>query len=204
MRVHKGIVGATLGGLATVLGVVVVFHVMLGEGAFFGSEGNATRRLLVAVALQLVVMLAIMGLIERPRPRRPLTWVAAMCGALAVAALSLLAFGSVPHEFINFADSQLSWNRRDLIFVGSAGTLLDWGWLPFNISRQAVRDILVAGLYTNSFAAALAFWLLWQKRYDLATAKLERGAARGEDQERERELVPAGTSAYNRPVSKEA
>lgn len=202
MLVAKGIVGATLGGLATVFGAVAVFHVMLGDGAFFGGEGNATRRLLVAIALQIIVMLLIMMKITRPGSPRPLTWVSAMVGALAVGGLSLLVFGSVPHEMINFFDSELSWNRRDLIFIGEGGNLLDVSALPFNISLQALRDVIVAGLYTNSFAAALAFWLMWQRRFALADEAAAKKAAKGEDVERE--LVPGGTSAFGRPVSKEA
>lgn len=204
MLVPKAIIGATIGGLATMFGAVVVFHVMFGEGAFFGSEGNATRRLLVALVLQILVMLLIMIRILRPGPRREVTWVAAICGALAVAGVSLLAFGSVPHEMINFFDSELSWNRRDLIFIGKGGSLLDIP-LPFQFSRQALRDIIVAGSYTNVFAAALGFWLMWQRRYELAEAAAEKRAARLlPPADEDRELVPAGTSAYGRPVSKEA
>lgn len=185
MRVHKAIVGATLGGLLTIVGLVVLLHVILGDGSFDGA-----RRLIVASAAQVAVMLVIMRMISRPRPKRPLTWATAMFGAVLVAGLSLLTMGLVPHEWITFADTEMEWNRRDVI-----------AWqpplLPFGISRQAVRDIIEAGMYTNSFAAALAFWLMWQRRHEMAE---QRAQVRVE----ERELVPAGTSAYGRPLSEEA
>lgn len=184
MRVHKAIVGATIGGLLTVLGLGVVLGVIVEGHRFFGIQ-----RLLIATLLQVAAMVVIMAMIQNPGPRRPTTWVQAMVGALLVAGLSLLAFGSVPHEFITYADSELQWSRRDLIMI-------DLPVLPFDISRQAVRDIIAAGLYTNSFAAAIAMWTMWQRRHDEAEA---RQAAR----EEEPALVPAGTSAYGRPLSKQ-
>lgn len=178
MTVHKLIIGAAVGALLT----IVVLVLALAPG---GSQ-----RLVVAAALQLLAMAVIMARIERPGERRLLTWPMAMLGAIVVAGLSLVAFGQVPHEWITYADSELNWGRRDLILIELPG-------LPFDISRMAIRDIIAAGLYTMNFAAAVAMWLLWQRRHELAE---ERAKARVE----EPGPVPAGTSAYGRPLSKQA
>lgn len=178
MLVHKAIVGAALGGLLTVAAMALVGH------------PAGSQRLVVASLLQVVATLAVMRAITRPGPRRHLTWARAMAGAVVVSGLSLLVFGLVPHEFITYVGSELEWDRRDLIMINLPV-------LPFDISRQAVRDIITAGLYTNSFAAALALWLMWQRRYELAD---ERAQAK----EQEPVPVPVGTSAYGRPVSRQA
>ncbi len=177
MLVHRLIVGAALGGLATVCALVLVLS----------PEGS--ERLIVASALQIVIMLAVMRKIMHPGERQPVTWPQAMLGAVLVAGFSLLALGQVPHEWITLADSELGWGRRDLI-------LIDLPILPFDISRQAVRDMITAGLYTNTFAGMVAMWLMWQRRFEMAEERAQETEAG--------EPVPAGTSAYGRPVMKQA
>lgn len=177
MVVHRMIVAAAGGGVAAVAGLALLFH------------RSGSERLVVASALQLVVMLGIMYMIRHPGDRKVLTWPQAMFGAIVVAGLSLLAFGSVPHEWITYADAELGWGRRDLI-------LINLPVLPFDISRMAIRDIIAAGMYTNSFAAALAMWLMWQRRHEMAEERAAEQAA-------EPQPVPAGTSAYGRPLAKQ-
>lgn len=177
MLVHRLIVGAALGGLATVCALVLVLSPA-------GSE-----RLIVASALQIVIMAAVMRKIMSPGERQPVTWPQAMLGAVLVAGFSLLALGQVPHEWISFADAELGWGRRDLI-------LIDLPVLPFDISRQAVRDMITAGLYTNTFAGMIAMWLMWQRRHEMAEERTKEAEAK--------EPVAAGTSAYGRPVMKQA
>lgn len=184
MRVHKAIVGATLGGLLTIVALVIGLWVVVEGNGFAGAQ-----RLVVASLLQVVAMLVIMRMIARPGPRRRLTWATAMLGAVLVSGLSLLALGLVPHEFLTYAGAELHWDRRDLIMI-------DLPVLPFGISRQAVRDAITAGMYTNSFVAALAMWIMWQRRHDEAEA-------RAQARQEEPAPVPAGTSAYGRPLSKQ-
>ncbi len=176
MLVHRLIVGAALGGLATVCALVLILN----------PEGS--ERLIVASALQIVIMAAVMHKIMHPGERQPLTWPKAMLGAVLVSGFSLLALGQVPHEWITLAGSELGWGRRDLI-------LIDLPILPFDISRMAVRDIIAAGLYTNTFAGMVAMWLMWQRRFEMAEERAKEAEAG--------EPVPAGTSAYGRPVMKQ-
>jgi hypothetical protein len=178
--VHKAIVGAATGGLLTVVAAVLLFHPS-------GSE-----RLVVAALLQVLVTLVVMGMIMRPRPKREITWAGAMLGSITLTGVLILALGSVPHEWITFADAELQWGRRDLIFVNTPA---------IDVSRQAVRDMIEAGLYTNTFAAVLALFLMWQRRYEMADERAAKVAAAPAG-EQERERVPTGTSAFGRPVSR--
>lgn len=180
MLVHRLIIGAAAGGLATIAGLVLIL------------KPGGSERMILAIVLQLIVMGAIGYMIERPRPKQPLTWPMAMLGAVLVAGVSLLAFGQVPHEWITYADAELNWGRRDLIMIDLPG------FIPFDIGRLAIRDMIEAGLYTNSFAAACAMWLMWQRRHELAE---ERAAEKPVE---ERAAVPAGTSAFGRPKTKQA
>jgi len=182
--VHKAIVGLALGGLIAVIVLSLVLHVILGDGTFADIQ-----RFAIAGLLQVITMLVIVRLITNPPPRKALTWARAMAGAVLVSGLALLAFGSVPHEFLSFAGSGLHWDRRDLIMI-------DLPALPFDISRQAVRDIAVAGLYTNSFAGALGLWIMWQRRREMAEEQVQA-------REGERVPVAVGTSAFGRPVARQ-
>lgn len=175
MTIHHRIIGATVGMLVAIGAVVLAAHRT-------GSE-----RLIVALVLQLVVMQVVMAMIQWPGERKTLTWPRAMLGAVVVSGLSLLAFGSVPHEWITYADAELGWGRRDLLVIETP--IID-------VSRQAIRDIIAAGLYMQNFAAAVGFWLLWQRRHEMAEERIKAA--------RESGPVPAGTSPYGRPVTKHA
>ena len=56
-----------------------------------------------------------------------------------------LAFGVVPHQWIDHADKNLGWSK-DKILYGPGGILKpqsDGGWFPITLQYEAVRDIVV-------------------------------------------------------------
>ena len=60
-----------------------------------------------------------------------------------------LAFGVVPHQFIDHADKDLGWSRDKIIF-GPGGILKPesaGGWNPITLQYEAVRDIVVVILH---------------------------------------------------------
>ena len=176
MLVHRGIVGAATGGLVTVAGLALLLH------------PTGSQRLVTVAVIQVLLTVVAIRMIMQPGPKRPLTWPMAMLGAIAVTGVSLIALGQVPHEWITYADAQLNWGRRDLIIVQLG---------PIDFSRMALRDMIEAGLYTNSFAAMLAMFLMWQRRHAWAEERAAAQAVEGES-------VPAGDSAYGRPMTKRA
>lgn len=149
------------------------------------------QRLVVVGVLWLLSIGIITMLVLNPRPKRELTWARAMVGAILVAGVALLVFGSLPTEWITYADSHLGWGRNDLVLINLPG------FIPFDISKMAVRDMITAGVYTMNFAFALKLWVMWQQRYELAEQRAEKRAAPSGP-------VPAGTSSYGRPLSKQA
>ena len=95
---------------------------------------------------------------------KPLTWAEAMIGSVYVFTVFFLAYGVVPHQWLTHADNELNW-RPDKLLTGP--TIGDKGiveYLPFEITYQVVRDIVVVGIYAVLFGANLYLWSWWQKR----------------------------------------
>ncbi len=93
---------------------------------------------------------------------KPLTWGEALLAGVYMYALLFLMYGVVPHQWLTFADSTLKM-RKDAILAGpgSAGAMT---WLPFTITKQTVRDIIVTMIYIAFLGAQIAGWSLWQHR----------------------------------------
>jgi hypothetical protein len=96
-----------------------------------------------------------------------------------------LAFGVVPHQWIDHADKELGWRKDKLIF-GPFDILKPQefgGPFPFTISYEALRDIVVLvihGIYIGAFIYLFAWW---QKRGEVKQVALP-------------------TSTYGRPLVK--
>lgn len=133
---------------------------------------------MVAFATSFLVTIVMTGGVlwyARRRPvGAPLTWGSAMVAATYVFLLMFLAYGVVPHQWLDWADNELSW-RADQLFLDT---------YVIDVTKQAVRDIIASGIYVVFLGAHIALWVLWQKR--------------GEPTKR-----PTPTSAYGRPLVKE-
>jgi len=138
----------------------------------------------VAFVVSLIVTLGLTALVVPVAKRRPvgapLSWGEAMVAATWAFGIMFLAYGVVPHQWLSWADNELNW-RADKILHGW-GDFLDK--LPFVITYQAVRDIIVTGIYVVLFVAQVALWVWWQKR--------------GERKEEPLQV----TSTYGRPLAR--
>jgi hypothetical protein len=97
-----------------------------------------------------------------------------------------LAYGVVPHQFIDHADKDLGW-RKDKILFGPGGILKPkalGGNFPMTVSYEALRDIIVVVIYVVFVGVAVWSFGWWQKRGQ----KIEK----------------APTSTYGRPLVKKA
>jgi hypothetical protein len=92
----------------------------------------------------------------------PVTWGEALLAGTYIFALFFLMYGVVPHQWLTYADSELNW-RKDAIIAGpgSTGFLKD---LPFSVTKQTVRDLIVTVIYIAFLGAQIAGWSLWQNR----------------------------------------
>jgi hypothetical protein len=147
----------------------------------------------VSSLVVLVLGIAAVMYVGRRRPQgTPLTWGEAFLAATFGFGLMILAYGIVPHQWLNYADNELLW-RPDRILVGisTAGIKFGDGAKTIGgagrilVSYQALRDIIAATLYIVFLGTQMVLWSIWQKR----------GRAKGA-------LEP--TSRFGRPVIRRA
>ena len=101
----------------------------------------------------------------------PLTWGEAMVAGTFAFGLMLLAYGIVPHQWLNYADNELLW-RPDKLLVGISSAGVVWGNDAKNlggtgrilINYQAIRDIIATVLYVVFLGGQMYLWSIWQKR----------------------------------------
>ena len=126
----------------------------------------------VSSFLIVVVGIAICMAIARKRPPGTrLSWGEAFIGGAFVFALMIVAYGVVPHQWLDFADNELLW-RPDRILLGlsTAGLKIGdkakamGGSGRVLVSYQAIRDIVAATLYIVFLGAQMWLWSAWQKR----------------------------------------
>jgi hypothetical protein len=132
-------------------------------------------RLIWAVVL-LVIGLIIAGILaSRPKPNRPATWSECIAGAVGVFALMTLAYAVIPSEYITFSDKYLQWDTTKFVFQSHQDVfglgIANW---PFNMTKQALRDIIVVGIYIVLFGLNIALFVKWQKRGQVTEPAAER------------------------------
>jgi hypothetical protein len=142
---------------------------------------------LTTLALTLIMFKLVFVYAKRRPVGTPLTWGEAVFAATYVFALMFLAYGIVPHHWLNHADSELQW-RADKVLVGVGGFLKAknrGGWMPFTITYLAIRDAIAAGIYIVFLGVQMKAWVAWQNR--------------GEKAKKSTELA---TSTFGRPLVK--
>ena len=124
--------------------------------------------------------------------RRPLdkvtTWGEAMLAAVFAFGVMFIAFGVVPHQWIDHADKDLGWNKAKIIYgpfdIFKPSAL--GGNFPFTMQYEAVRDIVVVLIHVWYFGLVMFLWSFWQKRGKKSTS------------------TEVATSSYGRPLVKKA
>ena len=123
---------------------------------------------MVAFVASLLVLILLLAPIGVSRNRRPvgtwLSWGEAMAGAAYVFLVMFWAYGVVPHQWLSWADGDLSW-RPDKMVLGPGDVLQTY--LPFEMSYQTIRDMIVVGIYVVFLGGQIAMWALWQGRGDV-------------------------------------
>jgi hypothetical protein len=126
----------------------------------------------VSSMIILVLCVAICLYVGNRRPiGTPLTWGEAMVGGTFVFGIMLLAYGIVPHQWLNYADNELLW-RPDKLLVGISSGGVVWGNDAKDlggtgrilINYQAIRDIVASVLYIVFLGGQMYLWSVWQKR----------------------------------------
>ncbi len=119
----------------------------------------------------------------------PFTWGEAMIASVWTFGLMFLAFGIVPHQWIDHADKDLGWNRTKIIY-GPFDILKPQalgGNFPMTLQYEALRDIIVVVIHLWFFGLIIYLWAMWQNRGKKAAAS-----------------TAVATSSYGRPLVKKA
>jgi hypothetical protein len=133
----------------------------------------------------LALSLVIIPFGKRRPVDKPLLWGDALLASTYIFGLLFLAFGVVPHQWIDHADKNLGWSRDKLLF-GPGGILKPesaGGWNPITLQYEAIRDIVVVVLHLIFIGLYIYLAIWWQKRGDV----------------KQKELA-APTSTYGRPL----
>ena len=126
----------------------------------------------VSSIIILILGVAICMYVGARRPiGTPLTWGEALVAGSFTFGLMLLAYGIVPHQWLNFADNELLW-RPDKLLVGISSGGVVWGNDAKNlggtgrvlINYQAIRDIIATVIYVIALGGQMYLWSVWQKR----------------------------------------
>jgi hypothetical protein len=141
------------------------------------------------VATTVLALLAVPYAKRRP-VGTPFTWGEAMLAAVWAFGIMFLAFGVVPHQWIDHADKDLGWTKTKLIYgpfdllkPKAAG-----GNFPMTLQYEAVRDVIVVVIHLWYFGIMIYLWAMWQNRGKKAAAA----------------STAVATSTYGRPLVKKA
>ena len=101
----------------------------------------------------------------------PLTWGEAFFAGTFAFAIMVVAYGVVPHQWLDWADNELGW-RPDKLLVGFSGDGVKFNEAAADlggrgrilISYETLRDIVAALLYIVFLGVHMYLWSIWQKR----------------------------------------
>jgi hypothetical protein len=123
---------------------------------------------LFSFVLSIVLALGVIPYARRRPKGTPVSWGEAMLAAVYVFGTMFLAFGVVPHQWIDHADRNLGWSKSKIIY-GPFDLLkpkANGGNFPFTASYEAIRDTVVVLLHVVYFGLILFLWKVWQGRGD--------------------------------------
>ena len=173
-----------------VVPISVAFLVWLASGqnrSGFADAKIFSARYIAAVIMLMVVLIPFFWYAAHRKPGAPLTWGEAMVAATYTFFVLFWLYGVVPHEFLNWADSELAW-RPDKKVIGPEGSWASWWgfWqkIPLTIHLQIIRDVLVTTLYVVGLGGLIWAFAFWNDRE-------KKAAAAGEVEQ---------VSAYGRPL----
>lgn len=142
---------------------------------------------IVSFVAATVLTLAIIPFGKRRPVDKPFLWGDALLASTYVFGLMFLAYGMVPHQWIDHADKDLGWSR-DKLLLGPGEILKPQsmgGWNPITLQYEAVRDIIVVVIHAFFFGLMIFVAVWWQKRGEVKPKELP-------------------TSTYGRPLVKKA
>lgn len=147
--------------------------------------------LVTSIVVSVLMSVGIFAYAKRRPVGTSLTWGEAMVGSVYVFFLAFLAYGVVPHQWLTLAENEWGF-RADRILEGKGGIvkpISQGGWFPFDITYQALSDIVATLFYVVFLGLQIWMWARWQNRNKIADAKTQAALAK--------------TSSFGRPLIKQ-
>jgi len=161
-------IGTTVG----LFGIVSLWIGLTAEGLQFPYLNVAFT---VSWILSLLMLVPVFWLMKRRPVDEPATWGETMIGATYVFFVLFWIYGTVPHQWLTFAEAELNW-RSDIFLVGfptpwdSSQGILEWA-LPFTITYATLKDLIAVAVYGVGLVANVAVFVMWQKRGDMIASE---------------------------------
>ena len=124
--------------------------------------------------VSLVALIPVFRLMKTRPVDKVATWGEAMAGATYVFFILFWIYGTVPHQWLTYAEAELNF-RSDIFFVGwttpwdSNQGIVEWA-LPFDITYSTIKDLIAVVIYGIGLVANVAVFVMWQKRGDTISA----------------------------------
>lgn len=147
--------------------------------------------LVTSIVVAILMSVAIFAYGKRRPVGTPVTWGEAAAGAVWVYFVGFLAYGVIPHQWLQLAENEWSF-RADRILYGPGNIVQPQshgGWFPFDITYQALSDSVAAIIYVVFLVVHIVLWLRWQNRSERAEAKAKAALSQ--------------TSSFGRPLIKQ-
>jgi len=128
-----------------------------------------------SLLLTLGLAFAVIPYGKRRKPGQRLTWGEAMFGSVYAFGVLFLAYGVVPHQWIDHADKNLGW-RKDKLLFGPGGILkpkASGGNFPFTLSYEALRDVVAVVIYGFFIGLMVFMFMWWQNRGKVVSKEVE-------------------------------
>lgn len=170
--------GATAKFMGILIGTSVGLMAVIALWVGLTVDGRQFPYLNVAfVASWIVSILALLPVIWYAK-RRPVdqvtTWGEAMIGATYVFFILFWIYGTVPHQWLTYAEGELNWRSDKFLvgprwgFAGGEG-VVEWA-LPFTITYTTIKDLIAVAIYGIGLVANVALFVIWQKRGETVQA----------------------------------
>lgn len=174
--------------MGALIGVSVGLMVIIAVWVGLTVPGRQFPYLNVAFVVSWVLSILSLIPVIMMAKRRPIdkvsTWGESMLGATYVFFVLFWIYGTVPHQWLTYAESELNW-RSDKFLIGprapwdSTQGILEWA-LPFDLTYTTVKDLIAVIIYGIALVANVAMMVIWQKRGEtLKTPELETSSRYG-------------------------
>jgi len=180
--VKRYIDGAITKFWVVMLGTTVGLFVVIALFVAFTVESRQAPYLNVAFVaswiISLLALIPVFWVMKRRPTDQVTTWGEAMLGATYVFFILFWIYGTVPHQWLTFAEAELNW-RSDVFLVGwttpwdNSQGIVEWA-LPFDMTYAVIKDLIAVAVYGVGLVANVAVFVMWQKRGDtIAAPELE-------------------------------